>query len=296
MWKVNKKPVTLQVTKDLANEFANMEPAPLDRPLSERRIAVYRRLLEQGGFRPCTWAKAYCKETGSTYRVNGKHTSTLLSSLEVLPQFYVTIEEYECESLDDVARLYSTFDSKLMARSAGDINHSFAGTVPQLRDMPLRLINVAVAGMAYHLYNTGAKYVSMQAAEKAELLLEHTDFVVWLKEMIGGGVSEQRGHRSKCPHLQRQPVVAAMMGTWLRHTVEATKFWTAVRDETGTDPKMPDRVLSRWLLTNVIKEKGKAKTHHREVYVKCLHGWNAWRNKESTKLQYFADADVPKIK
>lgn len=51
------KPVTLQVTRELAEEFVNMDPAPHDRPLSERRLQVYERLLNEGRFRPVTWAK-----------------------------------------------------------------------------------------------------------------------------------------------------------------------------------------------------------------------------------------------
>src|SRR4051812_22803639 len=109
-WKLTGRPKTQKVTKALAKAFVDMEAAPHDRPLSERRLQVYEKLLYMGEFRPVTWASAYCVETGETYRVNGKHTSIMLSGLEVLPDFFVTIEEYECDTLQDVAKLYSTFD------------------------------------------------------------------------------------------------------------------------------------------------------------------------------------------
>jgi hypothetical protein len=35
------KPKTLAVTRQLVNEFLNMEALPRDRPLSERRLAFY---------------------------------------------------------------------------------------------------------------------------------------------------------------------------------------------------------------------------------------------------------------
>jgi hypothetical protein len=115
VYQLKGKPVTQRVTKKLAAEFAEMDPAPRDRPLSERRLSVYRSLWSRGLFRPCTWARAYCAETGGLYRVNGKHTSTLLAGLSEIPEFYVTVEDYQCDTLEDVAHLYGTFDSRLPA-------------------------------------------------------------------------------------------------------------------------------------------------------------------------------------
>ena len=43
---------------------------------SEMRLGVYEKVARAGGFRPVQWASADCDETGSTYRVNGKHTAT----------------------------------------------------------------------------------------------------------------------------------------------------------------------------------------------------------------------------
>lgn len=107
-WKLISRPKTQKVTKALAKQFAEMDAAPHDRPLSERRLQVYTRLLNEGQFRPVAWTLATCRETGGTYRINGKHTSVMLSNLEDIPEFYVTIEEYSCDTLEDVARLYAT--------------------------------------------------------------------------------------------------------------------------------------------------------------------------------------------
>jgi len=172
------RPKTHKVTKALAKQFAEMEPAPHDRLLSERRLQVYQRLFAEGTFRPCTWAMAHCKNTGEVYRVNGKHTSIMLSGLENLPEYYVTVEEYDCDTLEDVARLYATFDSKMMSRTTNDINMSFASTVRELVGISRKTINVAVGGMSYHIWQGG--FGNHQPAERAELLLEHTPFVQWL--------------------------------------------------------------------------------------------------------------------
>jgi hypothetical protein len=289
-WSLKDRPRTVKVSKALAREWAEMDPAPHDRPLSERRLQVYGKLFKEGLFRPCTWARAFCVETGGTYRVNGKHTSVLLSGLDTLPEFYVTVEDYICDTLEDVARLYATFDSRMQSRTVADINRSFAATVPIIADMPATTINAAVAGMAYGTWFS--KMTTIQPAEKAELLLEHTDFIVWLNGLVSA--SNEQGH------LRRQAVTAAMFGTWQKAKLAAAEFWTAVRDESGGRADLPDRRLARFLLTHSINRgrganRGVA-SDTREMYVKCLHAWNAWRKNEATDLKYFADKDIPTIR
>ena len=79
MWHKKENPRTAKVTRSLVKEFVEMDPAPNDRPLSEKRLQVYRRILADHQFRPCVWASVFCKDTNCDYRVNGKHTSLMLS-------------------------------------------------------------------------------------------------------------------------------------------------------------------------------------------------------------------------
>jgi hypothetical protein len=297
MWTLRNKPTTVRVTAKLAGEFAGMDPAPRDRPLSERRLQVYERLLRQGTFRPVTWARAWCKETEGWYRVNGKHTSRLLSGLDELPEFFVTVEDYDCDTLEDVAKLYGTFDSKMQSRTVQDINLSFAAAVPELAGLPVRTIGLAVAGMHFHLQGglRSGRDLS-QPVERAELLLEHSDFVLWLDGVFREGLNHDG--RSTSKHLQRQPVVAAMFGTWQKARAASTGFWQAVRDETGATPTLPDRTLARYLMTHGVEGAGvprSRKADRKEFYVKCIHAWNAWRRGATTDLKYFPDKKVPAI-
>lgn len=302
-WKLIDRPKTVLVTKKLAKQFAEMEPAPHDRPLSERRLAVYANLLNQNKFRPVTWASAICEETGDVYRVNGKHTSILMAGLEKTPEFYVTLEEYECPTLEDVAQLYATFDSAMQSRTARDIYLSFAGTVTELKDVSAKYIHVAVAGISYAKMGADM-YGASQPAERAEMLLEYPQFVLWMAEIFAGAASNKEmgittKSKLKCAHMIRQPVVAAMFASWEKAKGDATKFWMAVRDESGPTNTSPDRKLSRFLLTIGMSERAnrsRAKVvGMREIYVKCLHAWNAWRKGETTNLNYYALAKIPTV-
>lgn len=297
-WTLTGHPKTQKITKSLAEKFANMDPAPHDRPLSEIRLKVYEKIIVAGGFRPVDWAAAFCKQTGSTYRVNGKHTATLTSGmdLDAVQDLYAVVSYYECDTLEDVARLYSTYDSKTQSRTVNDINQSFASCVPQLEGVDSRTINLCTGAIWYS--SILETYKHMQQAERAEALLEHHDFVVWVYELLGRNTSS----KSKVAHLKRMPVIAAMYSTWNRAPLVAKRFWEAVRDETGARPEEPTRKLAKFLLLNSTLnmrgdgKPGRYRVKEREFFVKSLHAWNAYRTDEPTNLSYTANAKPPVVK
>lgn len=287
MYKLKGNPKTVRVTQKLAAEFATMEPAPHDRPLSERRLQIYGRVLEAGGFRPCTWARAHCKETGAVYRVNGKHTSTLFSGLEKLPELYVVIEDYLCDTLHDVARLYGTFDTRAQARTTNEINASFAGAIPELAGIEARIISYCVTGLCFHKWQE--QYSQKPAVERAEELIENADFVLWVAAILKD---------KNAQHLRRGTVVGAMFATYQKNSEAAGQFWMAVRDETAPVRTAPDRVLAHWLLTNAVShgpgaKAGRRSASQREFYVRSIHAWNAWREGRTTDLKFYKDAKIP---
>lgn len=294
-WKLLDKPKTQKVTKSLAKQFAEMEPAPHDRPLSERRLTVYSKLLNAGQFRPVTWASAICTETGDLYRVNGKHTSVLLSGLDKMPEFFVTIEEYECDTLEDVAKLYATFDSQMQSRSAADIYLSFAATIPALKDVSSQIIKLSVNALAHEQWLFEAN-VSHNAAERAELILDEVDFTIWLAQIFAK--NEGGKYHQNAIKLRRVPVVGAMVRNYHKAQKAATDFWCAVRDETGAKPECPDRKLARYLVQAGVLSGSRGrviKSTPREMFVKSLHAWNAWRKGETTNLNYYPEAKIPAV-
>lgn len=288
-------PETKKVTKTLAIKFRDMDPVPHDRKLNPKRVEAYRKMLAAGLFRPVQWATVHCNETQATYRVNGKHTSNLFAEYEELPQLiHATIEHYHCDDLDDVARLYATFDSRSQVRTTNDINRAFAAVDPELSALPSKIVNMCVTAICYSTY--GDSYAAKPAAERAEVLLEDENkiFVEWVYGVL---ITCNEATR----HMWRSPVVAAMYSTFRKSRRDSNEFWLAVRDGTGATPKTPDRVLNKFLLMKTIR-KGSGNNAARpaammcvprEMYVKCLHAWNAWRRDTTTDLKYHAQAKIP---
>lgn len=296
-WKMLEKPKTVLASRSIVKEFCDMDPIPRDRPLSERRLVVYHRILKAGGFRPVVWASALCKETGTTYRVNGKHTSTMLSGFDPLPEFYITIERWICDTLSDVASLYGTYDSRLATRTANDINLSFASTISDLHDIKPRYVNLTVSAACYLKWDEAIRD-RIPPAERAEELIERADFCLWLKKIC----TDDKNKLAPAKHLLRSPVVCAMMTTYDRSSTRgaSTEFWSMVRDEASPNRECPTRELARYLTRVVMVSSrgaglGKKPAGHREVFVKCIHAWNAWRKGEKTALKYHAGADIPSV-
>lgn len=285
-------PETKKVTQALAIKFRDMDPVPHDRPLNPKRVDAYRKMLAAGLFRPVQWATVHCNETQATYRVNGKHTSNLFAEYEELPQaIHATIEHYHCDDLDDVARLYATFDSRTQMRTTNDINRAFAAIDPELSELPSKIVNVCVTAVSFSRH--GERYAHVPAAERAECLLDDSTkiFAAWVHEVLGSNNENTR-------HLWRSPVVAAMYASFQKSRKHANEFWLAVRDGTGATPKTPDRVLHRFLLSKAVKGSNSAARSStlcapREMFVKCLHAWNAWRRDTTTDLKYHAQGKIP---
>lgn len=292
-WKLTGHPKTQKVTKNLAEKFANMESIPGERPLSEVRLRVYEKIIKDEGFRPSEWVACFCRETGVTYRVNGQHTSVLMSGLDPLPELYVIISYYECDSLRDVSKLYSTFDSKVQSRNISDINRSFASCVPRLVGVDQRTLNLCAGALTYADVQDEYRR-KFQPQERAEKLLEYSDFVIWVHNLV-------RSSNSTNSSLKRMAVFAAMFLCYRKHPNLATEFFTAVRDETGLTPECPDRKLGRYLLiTSSVKSRRYGGYEHmripdREFFVKVLHAFNAWRKDEKTNMTYYKDKPIPQV-
>lgn len=296
-WKQIEKPRTVLASRALVDEFVNMDAAPHDRPLSEKRMLVYQRILKNREFRTVTWASAVCLETNNTYRVNGKHTATLLAGFNPLPEFHVTVERYQCETLNDVAKLYNTFDSTLASRTTSDINLAFAATVRELAGVTPKVINLTVSAATFHRWDE-AELRRVPPAERAEQLLDNVNFALWLQSFIPKSCDGGNKKIGSAKHLLRSPVVSAMMATYRKAPRLCAEFWATVRDETAAERDDPTRVLGRYLLVAAIgggasrAATGKKMVGAREIYSKSLHAWNAWRKGERTDLKYYASAPL----
>ena len=281
---------TQALNPTIAKKYAMMTPVPRERPLNPQRVRDLMADIQAKKTIVFQWAAA--QVGGELYRVNGQHTSHLFHQNPKLihPGMRVNVTVYECKNMEEVAELYSKFDSGVSSRNAGDVNRVYAGTVESLLDMPTWLINLCTTGLAYAKW--GEKYMSKRREERAELLLENEDFILFVQEL-----SKTRGSGGfKC--MKKGAVVAAIYETYQISEDISRQFWSAVRDATGPTPDSPDRMLNTFLLTCALNSgaslaANKSAASRREIYAKCILAWNAFRKNEITRLRYSPTKPLP---
>lgn len=279
-WKVVGRTESVVPTKALIDEFRLMKPCPGDRPLDGNRLRNHKIAISNATFRYAEWASVYCNEDKQTYRVNGKHTSNAMSAFNIgdirKAGVMVTVTRYEVDNKEDIGKLYGTFDLRGSVRTAGDLNHAVASSCEELKNIRLRVINVAVSAMGLEKF--GNDYHIPQI-ERSKLLLDNKEFVIWLGALLGKSDDETA-------HIKRAGVVRAMFLTFNKSQSDATGFWAAVRDGSGVDKKVGDRQLWQVLMkTNVHRGRISRKTaSQKDLFIMSLKAWNSWRRKETIEL------------
>lgn len=302
MFQTMSKPQIERLTKKLAHEFRDMEPCPNDRPLSPRRVEFIKGLVKSSEFRVAEWCSCYCDETSKTYRVNGKHTSVALSDLlengseDKAKEVRIIRTIYRAKTLEGVAKLYASFDSRMSARSTSDINRVYAQCDDRLSSISTKVINLCVTACAAMKWGTTHKDRILPEDRAQEMLL-NADFVVWYDSILSGAHSifDAKG-------LRRSPAAAAMLQTYRKAPEKAAEFWSAVRDASDPAPDSVTRTLNKFLLVSSVNlGSGARSTKHivtvKEMFDKCIHAWNAWRDgKTSILLKFLPDSPSPKAK
>lgn len=283
-------PKWTRVSYKLAREWKEMERFPKDRGLKPSRLEMLRKAVLAGRFRGNEWADCHVMETGQIYRMNGNHTANVLFSLFEegrKPETSVLVRHFECDTMEEAAGLWGTFDPKGSARTKGEVIRSYSSACPAFDGVRNELISLATAALAFVRWGKEAK--RKDADEQAEELLARVDFVMWLDLFVDRPRKEVR-------HIWRTPVIAAMARCFEKDRESAELFWPKIRDDCDDLKNAPTRTLFRWLTTHNLGNKSSATDvvgeHH--MYVVCIQAWNAWRAGDSTvRFSYRYGMDAP---
>jgi len=296
-WALNNgKPEIVLITQEVATEWSQMLAAGVDRDKDAVRLETHEDNVATGMLRAVEWARVLCRETGLIYRLNGKHTSTALSkcSTKGRKRVYATVQDYECDTMQDVAALYGTFDSTVSVRKFNDINRMYASIIPELCSLDGKTVDLLVSGLytyvsTYKCEPEGLENLTLctrDAPRRAQLLQHFVPFCLWCVDILNS---------TKARFLRRAPVVAAMFGSYKVDANRATKFWTEVREESGAPATVTTRQLAKWLGVTVIKSKNGGKSKKpREFLFCCISAWNAWQKDRNVSIRYYPDNPMPK--
>ena len=118
---------TKPLTPELAERFKAMTPSPTERQFDPARAKMLREKLEAGQGIAFNWAIA--KVDDKELRVNGRHSSTVLSELNgQFPEgLKAHIDTYKVDSPAGLALLFRQFDYRKGARTPTDVSGAYQG-------------------------------------------------------------------------------------------------------------------------------------------------------------------------
>jgi len=260
---------TLPLTKELAVAHRDMPASPTERSFSESRAKKLRQSFEGGLLLPCQWAKAVWK--GKEVRMNGQHSSSVIAELDPFPDgYYVHMDVYEPYSEEGMALLFRQFDARISGRSSTDCSHAYQGLFDEVAEHDEVKALAAIKGInRYHRLTSEGEVFSGDEIGKMFFNRSYDSFIEFICDLLSG----------KCKELKRDEVVAAMYGTWLASTSEATKFWNDVK--TAHKDGEPSQVLDEQLEKDAEQTDTSKKMKPVSRYAICVKAWNAYVGNES---------------
>ena len=153
---------TIDLTQDLAADFNAMTASATERDLSQKRIKHLEKAILAGRAIPFDWAKATIADTGTVVRINGQHSSKMLTSLNgSFPEgLKVHLTHYEVDNKESAALLFRQIDSRQSARSIADIAGVYQGLAPVLDALPNKVARDALEGVVWHERKVTRAFIS----------------------------------------------------------------------------------------------------------------------------------------
>lgn len=285
------------LTRELAEDFATMPKVPGERRHNKKREAYLQQKFDEGLFYAPRWCRAL--HQGVWHRINGQHSSLMLAKLNgnFPKHLNVMVDEWACDTMDDMAMLFGQYDRPESSRTMGDILNANKSINPTVANIRLRHVQQITAGISFYLINYEKnKTVQQQDIDnRSRLVHEYAEFIAWCSPLAS--------HRV----LDRVPVFAAIFGTYKRDPDAAMEFWSNVGGNSHESKTHPSSGLHLFLLQ--LSGSGKSRNDNAErtwssiaIFTKCIHAWNAARegrvfNLGVGGLKYYATAKkLPSIK
>jgi hypothetical protein len=206
---------TKPLTPALAERFKAMLPSPTERQFDPARAKMLREKAEAGQLVTFNWATA--KVGDKEYRVNGQHSSAVLSELNgQFPEgLKVHMDTYEVSNTDGLALLFRQFDARKSGRTPTDVSGAYQGLYADLEEVSRGAAKLAVEGVAW--FDRHIEGLPAPKGDDVYTLFGKTalhPFIKWVGEIFS----------IKTPELKRQTIVSAMYGTFEKNEADARKF------------------------------------------------------------------------
>jgi hypothetical protein len=197
-------------TEEFVREFRSIQTLSCERKVSINRKATLIKSLEGGNLKDFDWAICECQENGEFYRINGNHTSELMSDGDLPDGCCIVLKNYSVPTLDDVKTLWTTFDN---ARSSRTKKEVFT-IKTESKDGEARRIAIANA-LCTSKYGFREKNGVFSYNDLADVFNSEPEFVNWLEDLFNGAPSHSGDYFS----------IAAIWSMWATYNKDKSKAW-----------------------------------------------------------------------
>jgi hypothetical protein len=262
----------LPLTQAYAAEFYAQAPLPGERELNKRRIEWIGSLIRQGRFVSPTWAVGIVRSSRQRYRLDGQHSSYVLSNLPADEPFpdglHVNLRIFEFDSLaEDGLDLFLLFNPPESVRNNEDIMGVWRASHPEILKLQRRyLVNIA-SGL--NMYQAGLPgHRALPTRWRGQLYEDpnYRAFAVWAAQFQRENATSKPG-RANARFLTKPAIVAGMLDGFVADREAAQGFWTDVFNESHPDPDDDTRTLATALkkLLNKESKKPRPSQFRREI-------------------------------
>ena len=272
------------LTPKLADKLLPLNRFEHQRSICPKRLANLERVMKEGLFTDAAIIVA-SNGSGQDFLLNGQHCSTGVRNTGI--SVNITLLQYACKDKAEMSHLFRQIDDGMNTRSILEVlnvERNIIGKGYWLRTTAPLLVT-AVSLLEIQFANMGNARMSRD--RKAEILTTYMEVGDFIDNIVGASTRDMTVR-----FLRRGSVVAAMIKTYQKRKHSAQIFWEQVRDGIGLNRNSPQLRLRNYLMAITLQGKGQ----NRQVFVKCIHAWNAYVTNSTTDLRYLESAKMPIVR
>ncbi len=274
-------------THEMANKFLTMANFDGERNLRDRHVIFIAEQMKKGLFRPeiVKLASCMCLADGKEYRINGQHSSwsRLEVSEEEYPPEQIDVLKYEAATMQDVRRLYATFDRGSPRTKSDTVIAYLAGT-PQFAEVSPTLIKAIAEGFGFWKWESNHDR-QRHSGDDVSFLLQTEYYDLTIKVL---SFCDMQPKFLSIPFMRKSSIVAAMFETFAVVQKASEEFWHGIKVGAGLPADDPRLKLRTMLMTATAQKSAAATTDKKvmsseTIYRNCITAFNYWRSGEPLK-------------
>lgn len=261
-----------------ASQYVDLPIFSGERQVADSHVQFLYDEMQKGTFEEALVILATAQLGSTTYKINGQHTCWAVLFMPLSYKLKVRELRYKVKDIEQLRLLYSCFDRN-KARSDAHIQKTLMVETKMCEGLHASMLKKYNSGFLFWQYpNDDVK--RRLTPDQVKTILEKNHFDLYRSVAL----FLQEYAMKDAKELLRQPVVAALFGSFERLPTKASEFWQPVADGIGFQNKTDPRYkLRKWLADHTTGAPGYTRSKEKKsvadetMFRICCVAWNHWR-------------------